>query len=274
MNQKTLNRIKNRLTYPAQNWEGFVELCNNKQKISFFSWECPPRQIATDPILGRWINFDIDIQTVVNGKKLDKFTELPRLTTQIENEKWFQNSIVASNSQFTYTKIVADTNGLYLFPKSSQILGKTKIKRLSEEFARLLMGRAVKIYGPTTPKVILFTSLMAPYKKEYQLFFDLIYTNIKLVPRNIYLYWMNRLINHVGLDSKADKVERVEILKRVIASYAAEGMIFSALQQTSIFPNPVWVNWEEKPQSAQTTEILRSRYGISLLPVLYFLSEG
>ena len=268
------SKLKKRFTYPPQNWDKIKRLLKTNQKISFFSWECPPRQIVNDPVRGKWVNFDINIKTVVDGNKIDAYTELPRLTTQVEKETWLIKTLGLPNPNFSYTKIVADTNGLYLYTKSRKILGSRKVKNLASEFARTLAAKAKLLYPSYVPKVILFTSLMSPFKKKYETFFELVYKNTNLIPKEIYSYWSNRIINHIGLNTNADKSDRLDLLKRIIASYAAEGMVISLLDQNQSFPNPVWINWEEKPESAITTEILRSRYGISPLPVLYFLDRN
>jgi len=269
-----ISKLKSRFTYPSQNWEKVARLLKTNQKISFFSWECPPRQIVDDPAKGGWVNFDVDIKAIVDGKKIDAYTELPRLTAQVEKESWLIKTLNLPNPNFSYTKIVADTNGLYLYTKSRGILGSRKIKKLAREFAKTLTTKARLLYPTYTPKIVLFTSLMLPFKKKYESFFELVYKNQNLVPKEIYSYWLDRMINHVGLNTNADKLDRLDLLKRVVASYAAEGMILSLLDQNKSFPNPVWINWEEKPESAITTEILRRRYGIPPLPVLYFLDRN
>ncbi|KKR30833.1 hypothetical protein A2715_01895 [Candidatus Woesebacteria bacterium RIFCSPHIGHO2_01_FULL_39_32] len=274
MNKKILNKIKDKFTYSPQNWSKLANLWEYNEPISFYSWECPPRQIREDKKYGRWVNFDVDIKSVVGGKKLDKFTELPRLTSQWRKEKWFSENIIQKNSEATYTKLIANTNGLYLYPKSKKILGEEKIKSLSKKFKKILEKRAKKLLGKNSPKIVLYTELQNIFKVEYEMFFKLVYRYLSnkenaIIPKSIIDYWTDRMISHVGL-TKQDEKEKLIILKRVIASYAAEGIIFALLDNTKIMPNPVWVNWEEKPESSQTSEILRKRYGLDSIPVIYF----
>lgn len=274
MNKKLLNKIKGKFTYPSQNWDKLVSLWEDDEPISFYSWECPPRQIKIDKKNGRWVNFDIDIKSIVEGKKLDEFTELPRLTSQWEKEKWFIETIVNQNPNATYTKIIADTNGLYLYTKSKDILGEKKIRLLSNKFRRYLESKSKELLDNNSPNLVLYTKFQGKFRSEYEMFFDLVYKSIgseeEIVSKDLLDYWMDRMINHIGLTQK-DKKYRLDILKRVIASYAAEGMVFELLNNLNILPNPVWVNWEEKPESAQTTELLRERYGLSPIPVIYFV---
>jgi hypothetical protein len=252
-------------------------LWEENKPISFYGWECPPRQIQEDKKYGRWVNFDIDIKSVVQGKKLDKYTELPRLTAQWKQENWFIETLINKNPDVSYSKIIADTNGLYLYKKSRAILGEKKIRKLSKKFQVLLEKRSKKLLEKNSPPIILYSSLQKKFKTEYNMFFNLVYKSFdkkinQIVPQNIINYWMNRMVRHVGLTDK-DRKERVDILQRVIASYAAEGMLFVLLNQDRIMPNPVWVNWEEKPESTKTTELLRERYGLKSIPVIYFVKD-
>ena len=275
MNTKNLEKIRKRFTYPPENLDKLINLWKEDKPISFYSWECPPRQVQEDEKNGRWANFDVDIEKVVQGKKLDKFTELPRLTFAWKKEKWFIENVIRKNPKASYTKLIADTNGLYLYIKSKKILGEKRIISLSKKFKKLIEGRSRELLGENSPKIILYTDLQNNFKNEYEEFFNLVYKSLEkknqqLISQDLVNYWKERLIVHIGLDQK-DRSQKLDILKRVIASYASEGMVFSLLDQKGIMPNPVWVNWEEKPESVQTTEILRGRYGIACIPVIYFV---
>lgn len=275
MDLKQLNKIIKKFTYPPQNWERIKYLWQKDEQITFYSWECPPRQIQYDSEGERWVNFDIDIDLVVNGKKLDKYTELPRLTTQPEKEKWFINTIIEANPKATYIKLIADTNGLYLYKRSREILGDKKIKDLAQKFQSLLILKANVLLPTNSPKIVLYSSLQKNFRPEYEMFFNLVFRGFdkkesELVSNNIINYWADRINYHVGL-TKKDRSEREDLLKRIIASYAAEGMLFQLFSQSGIMSNPVWVNWEERPESSRTTEILRERYGIMKLPTIYFV---
>src|SRR4030042_2257512 len=231
MDIEILNNIKSRFTYPPQNWDKLLSLWKNNKPISFYSWECPPRQINVDKENGRWVNFDIDITSVVEGKKLDRYTELPRITSQWKKEKWFIE-IVNKNPNCTYTKIIADTNALYIYQKSKEILGERKITYLSNKFKTHLERKSKKLLGPNTPKFMLYTSLQKKFKNEYDIFFDLVYENIaEIIPKELLDYWMDRMIRHVGLLDN-DISERIDTQKRIVASYASEGVLFELLNKT------------------------------------------
>jgi len=113
--------------------------------------------------------------------------------------------------------------------------------------------------------------------KDYEMFFNFIYKSFlkdksELVSSDILDAWKDCMINHIGM-TKKDKIEQLNVMKRVIASYAAEGMVFEILNRSKILPNPVWVNWEEIPNMAKTTNILRLRYGIEPMPIIYFVQK-
>lgn len=276
MNARSLNKLKIKFTHPPLNWAKLVELWESDQPITFYSWECPPRQIQQDPKLGRYVNFDVDIKSIVNGKRLDEFTELPRLTSQPDNERWFIE-IIKSNPNTRYVKIIADTNGLYLYPKSLKIFGRTKIKKLSKKFQDLLTERSWDLFRSDSPEIILYSDLQNKFLKEYDLIFYLIYTSFKgkkskLVPRTIINQWFGRLDNHIGL-TRRDQIERLDTLKRVVSSYVAEGVIFDLLDKSGVFPNPVWVNWEEPLNNVATVEISHNQFGLLMPPVIYFLKK-
>lgn len=274
MKIKALNKIKKFWTFPPENWEQVKFWWKNDLPISFYSWECPPRRVTEDKKFGKFVNFDIDIKKVVWGEKLDSYTEIPRINTRREEEKWFVENIILKSKNSTYIKFIADTNAIYLYPKSLKILGRPKIGKLLLEFkAELEKFSSLKI-NQKFPKFLLFTEIQKRFKKEYNDYFNLIMKSFTcsltsdFVPLKTLKYWESRIIKHVGLTPQMKK-ERQDLLKRVIASYAAEGMVFYFASRTGRFPNPVWLNWEEKPISGKTTEILRKYFGLEPIPKVY-----
>lgn len=274
MNIKILNKIKKLWTYPPENWERVLYWWKNDLPITFYSWECPPRQIKIDKDYGRFIDFDVDIEAVVSGKKLDQYTEIPRTNARLEDEKWFIKTIVLQNPKTKYLKLIADTNAYYLYPKSIKVLGEKKIAVLSRRFLNALKKFSCQNLDSKWPKFVLFTLVKRKYEDEYEIYFDLIYKSFdnnlssKYVGQKIIDYWKARMTKHVGLEAKMTK-EKADLLKRVISSYAAEGMIFALAQSDKMMPNPVWVNWEEPPLSGNSTEILRKRIGLDSIPKIY-----
>jgi hypothetical protein len=278
MNIKTLKQAKILWSYPPENWEQLSYWWKENQPITFYSWECPPRKIDKDKKLGQFVNFDVDIKKVVIGEKLDNYTEIPRICCRKDDEKWFIKNIIWKNPKTTYIKLIADTNAFYLYPKSLIILGEKVIKKLSRKFKKELEVFSVQNVDNKFPIFILFSEIQKEYKKEYDIFFNSIYQSFDrklqspLASKEIICYWESRVVDHVGLPRKM-VTEKKDLIKRVIASYGAEGMILSLVSKDNILPNPVWVNWEEPPFSGETTEILRDRYGLKPIPKLYFIKK-
>ena len=109
------------------------------------------------------------------------------------------------------------------------------------------------------------------------MFFNLVLKSFKnnkseFIPKSIWKHWEKRAKQHIGL-SNQEKKEKNNAIKRTVASYCAEGMLLNLLDKSGKMPNPVWVNWEEPPENGITTEILRFRYGIEQIPILYFVKE-
>jgi len=67
-----------------------------------------------------------DLSLLMNDKLVLKISQaLPSLWTNSvmgsEKELWFIKEVVQKNSKASYIKIIADTNGLYLFVKTKMI---------------------------------------------------------------------------------------------------------------------------------------------------------
>lgn len=277
MKSKAIKLIKERSTYPTDNLKFIKSALRSKKPVSFFSWECPPRKIIVDNKNGRWVTFEVNIKDIVNGKKLDDYTEIPRITSKPEQERWFINKVLPKFENSRYIKIIADTNAEYIYRRSFEILGKKIIVKLSEIFKKELEIKTKKLLGNQTPQFYLYTKFQKIYKRRYNQYYYLVYnslskTNSKLVKPNIYKAWYKCMFDHIGFSEK-DKEEREDVMKRAIASYAAEGMLFELLNKKGVLPNPVWVNWEEKPNLARASNILRKENGIEALPIIYFVKD-
>lgn len=242
--------------------------------VSFYDWECPPRQIKTEKNGSRWVNFDVNLKSVVAGKKLDYYTELPKIVSKTKLIKKILRVLDVSGLKYKFYMLIADTNALYLYPDSANKISYNRIKELSLRFRDLLQKRADIIYGNGKIKVILYTALQDKFKKEYERCFKIIYQDMdfkrfSFVQRKILKDWRKYLIGHVGLTKGLEK-QKEDLAKRVIASYAAEGMVFSLLDKSRVFSNFVWINLEEPFFSGATTELLRKRQGMFPFPKLYF----
>ncbi|MBU4351059.1 hypothetical protein L6250_02755 [Candidatus Parcubacteria bacterium] len=258
------NRLRNILK------ESFIDC----KTVSFYDWECPPRQIQTEENGLKWVNFNVDLKSVVAGKKLDYYTELPKIVSKTKLIKKILDILDTSGIKYMFYMLVADTNALYLYPDSAKRIGYSCIKKLSLRFRDLLQEKADILYGRNKIRVILYTCLQDKFKREYERNFRMVYRDLNsrknlIVPQSILKDWRKYLIGHVGLANGLEK-QKEDLAKRVIASYAAEGIVFSFLDKSRIFPNPTWVNLEEPFFTGATTELLRKRQDISPFPKLYF----
>ena len=273
MDTKILKSFQTRFAYPPTNWGQVIYLWKNNLPITFYSWECPPRRIDYDKKYGRWVNFDVDIKKIVNGGRTDKYTEIPRIISKTNEEKWFIKNIINQNPNAKYIKLIADTNGLYLFPKSKIILGRSKINLLSEIFLNELRTKSKNLFGNLSPKFYLYTYFQNKYREKYEMYFNSILTSLtnkqNVIPIKSLEAWEDCMINHDGFDKENEIDEQRDVMNRIIASYCAEGMIFELLSKNNIIPNPVWINWEEKPETAVTTQILREKNSLQPLPIIY-----
>ncbi len=277
MKNKLIKLLNGKSTYKPVNIQAIVGAMERNEEITFYSWECPPRQIVQSKKFGQFVNFDVDIKKVVNGQLLDKFTEVPRITSQGKKELWFIKNILSKYKRAKYIKIIADTNAKYLYIKSYKILGETKMNFLSNKFKKLLEIKSKRIFTKYDLKFYLYTEFQRRFVYEYEMFYKLVYesfknTRSKFVNKEIYKAWYECMFNHVGY-TKKDKLERLDVLKRGIATYAAEGMLFELLNKSKMIPNPVWINWEDKPDMAEASNILRLRYGLNKLPIIYFIPK-
>lgn len=236
---------------------------------SFFDWECPPRQLRKGKDGSTWFDFDLDLEKSVGGEKIDNFTELSKLVTKKDETKAILDLIEKGFGQKQFLKLIADTNWLYLYPESLRRTGVTRLSEISERFEDLLQKKADQLYGEGRVKVINFTRLQEKLKTDYdRAFYDVLNNFEEIVPEKLQTQWEKRLISHVGLSEKQRREGRA-LAQRVIASYAAEGIVFELLDKSGILPNPVWISLDEPSFAGETTEILRKRKGLPPLPKIF-----
>lgn len=237
---------------------------------SFFDWECPPRQSRKNKDGSIWFDLDLDLEKVTAGRKLDQFTELPKIITRKTETELILKTINREFGQPTLIKLVADTNWLYLYPESLKRIGRPRLREISERFEKLLQKKSNQLYGRGRIKMINFTKLQGKFKNEYEQAFAEVLVNFRrIVPEKIKTQWETRLTSHIGL-TEEQREERKNLSKRVIASYAAEGIAFDLLDKSGKLPNPVWVSLDEPSFAGETTEILRKRKGLPPLKKLFF----
>lgn len=236
---------------------------------SFFDWECPPRQLKKDKDSSTWFDFDLDLEKIVEGKKIDEFTELPKLVTKQDETKVVLDLIEKEFGQKQFLKLIADTNWLYLYPESLKRTGEIRLREVAERFEELLQNKAGEIYGKGKVRLLNFTRFQEKFKTAYDRAFYGVLNNFEeTVPKKLQTQWETRLVSHVGLSEK-QRQERRALAKRAVASYAAEGIVFDLLDKSGILPNPVWISFDEPPFAGETTEILRKRKGLPPLPKIF-----
>jgi len=239
--------------------------------ISFFDWECPPRRLKRDKDGQIWFDFNLPLEKIVEGKKVDEFTELPKLLTKERETKEILQIIEKMFNKAQFLKLVADTNWLYLYPETLERIGEKRLVSIAKQLERLLQKKADQIFGKDKVKIMNFTKLQKKFKREYEKAFNEVLDNFEeMVPCEIKNQWEVLLISHVGFSEKQRKY-REALAKRTVASYAAEGIVFALLDKAKILPNPVWISMDEPLFTGETTEILRKRRGIAPLPKIFLV---
>ncbi|MFA6918979.1 MAG: hypothetical protein WC244_02590 [Patescibacteria group bacterium] len=267
-----LQKIKDNSLRDIENLELIYKYIENNsrqgQLLTFYNWECPPRFM--DYKDGKaFINYDMDLQDVFDGKKSDEFTELPRVVESRDREIAILQFLQNLGLRFHFVKIIADTNAYYLTPESLNILGEVKIKNKFEEFKNLIIQEVRKY--PLPVEVCLFTELMKPYRSDYDKYFNYA---LDILKRNPEVLLDSKIINeqiirtrkHIGINEN----DANDFALRTIASYGAEGMIFDLLSQTGKFSNCVWFNIEEVDERTITiTNCIREIFGKGKLPMVF-----
>jgi len=249
--------------------EGCILKNSNKSNcFSYFDWECPPRKKEVDENGEIWFDFDLPLEKIVSGQKVNEFTELPKI---LEKEKETKEilSILEKYNALPLIKLVADTNWLYLYPRTLEKVGEKRLKKIADRFEFLLQEKSDEMFGKNKIRVINFTRFQKRFEREYGQAFNGIVENYeKIVPDKIKKKWENYLASHVGLPEK-EKSYRKELAKKAVASYVAEGIIFDLLDKRGLFPNPFWICVDEPEFVGNTTEILRKEKGIRPFPKIF-----
>jgi len=243
-----------------------VESFEIDKKITLYNWECPPRSMGKDKDNKLFVNYDIDLKKIFEGKKMDEFTELPRVVEMKNQEIKILNFLKDLDINFRFVKLIADTNAYFLTPNSLDVLGSKKIEKKFQEFKNLIINQT-KNY-PTKVETYLFSELIGKYSKFYKDSFNSIYKDSnKYINKKLLDEQIKRTKKHVGLkDSNLVK----DFSIRTIASYGAEGIVFDILSKTKNFSNCVWSNIEEIDQrTIDISNILRKKQKISKLPMFF-----
>ena len=241
-----------------------------KELLTFYDWECPPRFLDMTKNRKRFINYDVNFKAIFLGKKIDNYTELPRCVqdkkTEISNLLFLRKL----NIKFQYVKIIADTNVYLLTPDSLKILGTIKVQTIFNEFSKYLKQAVVNY--PVKTKAVLFTDLLKPYWQEYITFYQKALKTLqmnpeKLIPQKIYLEQLKRTKDHMGFENKK---QIISFTNRTIATYAAEGMVFDLLTRTTPPNNWIWLNLRETDtRTISISNCLRKQNNLGKLPMLF-----
>ena len=241
--------------------------------ITFYNWECPPRILSVDKNGEIFVNYCVDTDKIFKGKKIDKYTEIPRAIKEKDSENKMLSVLLSLGLKIRFIKVIADTNAYYLTPNSLKIIGKKKIQSALFDFKSKIKEVSEKNYI-INPRIYFFSKLMLKYKKEYEKYFyeALKIFNLgtdKLVSRKIWKLEMQHLENHIGLQKMGER-EKEKFAQRVIASYAAEGMVFDLLSKQRNLSNCVWLNvGEATTEVIKITNCLKVRKNLEKLPMIF-----
>jgi hypothetical protein len=272
--QKIINQLGDISSRPLENPRSLAvyisESFDKGTMITFYNWECPPRRISRSKDGKEFINYDVDLAVISKGRKIDQYTEIPRVIEKAQEEKEILEYLAATKINFRFVKVIADTNVLYIAPESMEYLGKKKIIRAHRNFAQLIADKTREY--PVAVEVKLFTQLIKPFQEIYDNAYQQALTylqndSVELVTTRTYQAQLARTRHHVGLtNSKQVKA----FTDRTIATYAAEGVVFDRLRQTDYFSNCVWLNIEEVNQrTIDMTNSLRKKSGLDNLPMIF-----
>lgn len=272
--QTTISLLSKISVKSLENLELITEYIDNSlsngTEITFYNWECPPRFIDKGKGGDVFVNYCVDLASIARGDKIDCYTEIPRVVERADDEQKILRYLKESKVKFRFVKLIADTNALYITPKSATQLGESQITKAHQDFKQFVADR-VREY-PVPVKVFLFTKLIEPFQRKYDKAFQealslLEEDDSKLVSEEIYNAQRERTRDHVGL---TDYQQIESFTKRTIATYAAEGMIFNELSKTDYFSNCVWLNIEEADdRTVAITNSLRRKNKLGCLPMVF-----
>lgn len=238
--------------------------------VTFYNWECPPRRVNTNK--GRFfIDYDVDLARIFSGKKIDNYTEFPRVVLLQKEEISMLNFLKSLNFPFRFIKIIADTNAYYITPESIDILGKKKVSEKFKEFKKLIK-RWTEQY-PIKTEVKLFTEVIKPFKGIYSNVYEDVCKILNknpetLLSQKVYKEQILRAKNHMGI---LNKQWLKDFSAKTTATYAAEGVVFALLSKTESFSNCVWLNNHEiDDRTIEITNCYRRKMKIGDLPMVFW----
>lgn len=275
---KIVQQIKQNSQRPIENIklvrDYIFQSFKDNKKITFYNWECPPRFLDKDKNGQIFINYDVDLEKICKGKKIDRFTELPRVIVKNSEEKKILKFINSLGINFRFVKLVADTNAYYLTPESLKILGKKKIIHKFVEFKKLIIKYTNQY--PADVDVYLFTDLIKNYRNFYDSSFKKAMAILKedsqqMISNKILQQQFGRTKDHLGFKNK-NKIN--DFVIKTIASYAVEGIVFDKLTKSKNFSNCIWLNIEEADQrTIKITNCLRTKRNLGKMPMIFSMAQ-
>lgn len=251
-----------------------LESLEGKNLITFYNWECPPRILDVDEKGKTFVDYCVNLEKVFRGEKIDDYTEIPRIVEEKKKEIEILRFLKSLGLKFRFIKLIADTNAYYITPYSLEVSGEEGIEETFLRFKRKIGTILKKDYKFIETKAYLFTTLLKEYRKEYEnAFVEALKILDSDVSRLINLVTWNQqkryIKGHLGFKEDQQK-KIIDITKKTIATYGAEGAIFDLLSKTEGFSNCTWINIEEaNKRTIEITNCLRKKKGISELPIIF-----
>ena len=277
-----IKKINNNSQQPIENdflLRKYIEESLAKQKlITFYEWECPPRILDMDKKGKVFVNYCVDLDKVFRGKKLDKYSKIPRVMRNKKREENFLLLLRNLGLKFRFVRIIADTNAYYLTPVSLKILGKKKIKNkfleLKEKIKKEFRKNDTIQKNVYLSDVYLFTDLINRYHKAYEETLNNSLRILESSPANLISKktWKELLKfteKYMGFQ-KSQQKEMFDFTKRYVATYTAEGIIMELLSKTDKLSNCVWLNFAEADQYViEITNCMRKKMNLENLPMIF-----
>jgi hypothetical protein len=264
-----INELATRSKLPIENPKAIKDALQKGEPITFFNWECPPRKMSKTPNGLEYVDYDVDLPKIFRGELIDDFTELPRVVELAQQEIQALAWLRSLGIRVRFVKLIADTNAFYLTPESLEITGKKVVEARFEEFKALIAER-LSAYPPGS-EVYRFTELLKDYQKLYDDTYRKALRMLReqpgtLVPLAIVEAQVERTKHHMGMQ---DEKRIHDFALKTIASYAAEGMLFTKLT-TGRLANCVWLNNHEVDQRTITiTNCYRKLLGKDNVPMVF-----
>ncbi|MBU4466941.1 hypothetical protein KKF47_02670 [Patescibacteria group bacterium] len=171
---------------------------------------------------------------------------------------------------FRYLKILADDNPHRLYPRTLEIQGEKRIEEIFLEFFIWYQDKLDSLFGKGI-EVVSWRELSAPYRELYEGIFNRPFDDISsMLPKDIVEEEQRILAEHCGFQ-KDWQLQIKDFTERVIRSYAAEGVVFDALERDWVIPNQILLCDESTRVFPAQIEAGRRLKGLDRLPKIFVL---